>query len=354
MQAIIPLAGLGTRLRPHTHTKPKPLVTVAGKPILGHVLDTLSGLPIDEIIFIVGYLGDQIEKYVRATYAFQAIFVEQKELKGQAHAIALAREHVRDDVLIIFGDSIIGADFSGLGQSNSDGVVYVKEIDDPRRFGVVTLDDDHITRFVEKPSEPISHLAVAGVYYIKDHSLLFRAIDDLLARNIQLKGEFFLADALQLMVDAGARLEARPVTMWVDCGTADSLLETNRYLLRKTVTDGKSGADYIVIPPVSIAPTATLRASIVGPYVFVGERSSILGSVVGPDVSLADDAEIVNSIVKDSVINAGAKIEDAMLASSLIGDNARVRGAFERLNVGDSSEVDSSLKSHVPGLTSGT
>lgn len=343
MQVVIPLAGLGTRLRPHTHTKPKPLVTVAGKPVLGHIIDMLDGLRFEEIIFIVGYLGEQIEQYVTDTYDFPARYVEQKELKGQAHAIRLTRDFVKGPVLIVFGDGIIETDLMGLLDLDSDGVIYVKEVDDPRRFGVVTLKDGFITRFVEKPREPLSNLAVIGIYFIKDHQLLFECIEQLIEQNIQTKGEFYLADALQLMVAQGAEFEVRTADVWEDCGTPESLLQTNRYLLRKTVTDGRNTDNSIIIPPVSIADTASVVNSIVGPYVCIGENSTIVASVVGPYVSIANDNEISSSIVKDSIINQGSRIEEAMLSNSLIGENARVKGTFERLNVGDWSQVDSSL-----------
>jgi glucose-1-phosphate thymidylyltransferase len=196
MKVIIPLAGFGKRLRPHTYTKPKPLVNVAGKPVLGHILDRLNNLDIEEIIFIVGYLGEQIEEYVEATYKFHTRYIEQNELLGQAHAIYLAKDHVREPVLIIFVDTIFEADLKALAELTADGAIYVKEVDDPRRFGVVTLQDGFITHFVEKPSTPVSNLAVTGVYYIKDAPMLFECIDELIARNIQTQGEYFLADAL--------------------------------------------------------------------------------------------------------------------------------------------------------------
>ena len=344
MKVIIPLAGFGTRLRPHTYTKPKPLVNVAGKPVLGHILDKLKDLDIEEIIFIVGYLGDQIEAYVKATYDFPARYIEQKELLGQAHAISLAKDYVKEPVLIIFVDTIFEAELKALAELTSDGAIYVKEVENPRRFGVVTLKDRFITSFVEKPEKYISNLAVIGVYYIKDAEMLFECIDELIEKNIQIKGEYYLANALQLMVDRGTRFNAPTVDVWEDCGTADSLLQTNRYLLRKGVSNGQEANNSIVIPPVYIAESAKVTNSIVGPYVYIGPNSTLKDSIVGPYVSLAEDSQVTNSIVKDSIINEGSVIEEAMLSSSLIGQNARVRGTFERLNVGDSSEIDSSLR----------
>jgi glucose-1-phosphate thymidylyltransferase len=325
MQVVIPVAGLGTRLRPHTYSKPKPLVSVAGKPVLGHVLDMLKGLDVEEIIFITGYLGDQIEEYVRTNYAFPVRFVEQKELNGQSPAINLTRDFVHNPILIIFVDTIVETDLGYLKQTTADGVMYVKEVADPQRFGVAVLKGDHITKLVEKPTKPVSNLAVVGVYYLRDHDQLFSAIDEQMAKDVKLKGEYFLAGALQIMIDRGAKIEARPVEVWEDCGTADALLQTNRYILSKTNGMGEAlalGEDSIVIPPSYVSPTAKVRNSIVGPY-----------------VSIADNTTIVNSIVKDSIISDGSTIEDSMLQGSLIGNDAHVKGTFERLNVGDLSSI---------------
>ena len=347
MKVIIPLAGFGKRLRPHTYTKPKPLVNVAGKAVLGHILDKLQGLDVEEIVFIVGWLGEQIEAYVSTNYAFKAHYVEQKELLGQAHAIRLAREWVEGEVLIIFVDTIFEADLASLTSLPSDGVIYVKEVDDPRRFGVVTLDEQgFIARFVEKPQTPISNLAVIGVYFVKDAPLLFECIDELIERNIQTKGEYFLADALQLMVNRGSRFNAWPVEVWEDCGTRDAVLHTNRYLLRQVAhSDGEHTENSIVIPPVYIHPSASVVNSIVGPHVHIGANSVVIDSLVGPYVSLAEGSRVRTSIVKDTIVNEESLIEEAMLSWSLVGRDAWVRGAFERLNVGDSSEIDSSTGS---------
>ncbi len=324
MKVVIPLAGFGTRLRPHTFTKPKPLVNVAGKPVLGHILDKLQGLDIDEIVFVVGYLGEQIKQYVEANYSFPARYVEQKELLGQAHAIHLAREYLSGPLIIIFVDTIFEADLSELESEEADGVIYVKEVEDPRRFGVVIVENGEITRLVEKPDTIENNLAVIGVYYVKDAAKLVQAIDELIARDIKTKGEYFLADALQVMIDNGARFRAAPVDVWEDCGKPETVLHTNRYLLERS--GGQVNRDLensIVIPPVYIADSARVVESIVGPY-----------------VTIDADSVVQRSILQDSIINKGANIEDSMLRQSLIGDHAVVRGSFERLNVGDSSQID--------------
>ncbi len=322
MNVIIPTAGLGTRLRPHTHTRPKPLVPVAGKAVIGHLLDKLKILPIDDVVFITGYLGTQIEEYVRKNYNFKSHFVEQTELKGQAHAIALARNMVTGPTLILFVDTIFEANLNILNQTDADGVIYVSEVDDPSRFGVALLEDGVITKLVEKPSTPVSNLALIGAYFVREVTELFAAIDVLIEKNIQTKGEFYLADALQLMIDNGTRFSAETATMWEDCGTAPALLRTNRYLLQHETGNVEQRDGAIIVPPV-----------------FIGEHVEIRNSIIGPFVSVADHSVIVDSIVRDSIINQGASIQSSTLEGSLIGEGAHIRGEFQHLNVGDSSVI---------------
>ncbi|MEA3345606.1 MAG: sugar phosphate nucleotidyltransferase [Chloroflexota bacterium] len=325
MKVVIPLAGFGTRLRPHTYTKPKPLVNVAGKPVLGHILDKLLGLEIEEIIFIVGYLGEQIEHYVDTHYQFNARYVEQKEMLGQAHAIFLARDFLPGSALTIFVDTIFETDLSSLDELEADGVVYVKEVEDPRRFGVVVLEEGHITRLIEKPSSLEHNLAIVGLYYVKDMPWLMRAIDQLMEEGITTDGEYYLADALQIMIDDGARLIARPVEVWKDCGKPETVLDTNRYLLTHGCGNGVEieAPDSLIVPPVHIAPSARIVHSIIGPYVTIAPRCEVRGSVI-----------------RDSIIDEGAHIADTMLEQSLIGKGAIVKGRYQKLNVGDSSSVD--------------
>lgn len=326
MKAIILLAGLGTRLRPHTWSKPKPLVQVAGKPVLGHILDSLASLKLDEIIFVVGYLGDQIQNYVSQNYPHLcARYVEQTEMKGQAHAINLAREYIDQPVLIIFGDTIWETDFTRLERVQHDGLIYVKEVDDPRRFGVATLKDGFVTRFVEKPAQYVSNLAVVGVYYFRTWQKLLAGIDELFARDIQTKGEYFLADAMQLMIQAGARLEVETIPVWEDCGTVPAILKTNRYLLSKQ------------------SYARPIEGSVILPPVFISDKAEIRNSIIGPNVSVSENAVIENSILRDCIISEGAYIENRMLEASLIGKDARVVGTFQRMNVGDSSEIESGI-----------
>ncbi len=324
MKAVILLAGLGTRLRPHTYSRPKPLVNVAGKPVLGHILDGMAEIHFEEIIFIVGYLGDQIQKYVATEYPqLNARFVVQEEMRGQAHAINLAAEYIDQDVLIIFGDTIWETDWTRLKRVESDGLIYCHEVPDPRRFGVVTLQDGFVTRFVEKPQEPISNLAVVGVYYFKAWQKIMQAIDDVLTLNIQTKGEFYLADAMQRMIEQGAKLEAERISVWEDCGTREAILQTNRYLLNKNGGAWIEAENSHIIQPV-----------------YVGAGAQIRRTIVGPNDSISEGAIIEDAILRDCIISENAEVKSAMLEASLVGSNARVYGTFRKLNVGDSSELD--------------
>lgn len=330
MKIIIPLAGYGTRLRPHTFTKPKPLIDVAGKPALGHLLDKLSVLKdVDEYIFTVGYLGDQIEDYVKTNYHFRSRFLEQKEMTGQSPAIALAKEFVDDEpVFIIFGDTLFEADLNLINTTDADALIYIYEVEDPRRFGVVTLDENkHITRFVEKAENPPSNLAIVGMYYIKSGRKLMEAFDWQLENQQKTKGEYFIADALQHMVDQGQHFKTAPLSVWLDVGVPSTVLATNRYLLREGGRDNSQEVSHqykeaIIIPPVNIHPSANIQRA-----------------VIGPDVSVAANCIVRNSIIRNSIIGEGSHIEDALLDESLIGKNAYVGGRYRAYNVGDSSSV---------------
>lgn len=244
---------------------------------------------------------------------------------GQAHAIFLARDFLPDSGLIIFVDTIFETDLSHLGDVDADGVIYVKEVEDPRRFGVVVLEDGRITRLIEKPTSTEHNLAVIGLYYIQDMPWLMEAIGQLMERGITTGGEFYLADALQLMVDDSARLIAQPVEVWKDCGKPETVLETNRYLL----THGRGNSDQV-----------TTQDSLLIPPVHIDSTACIVHSIVGPHVTIAPRCEVRNSVVRDSVIDEGARIFDTMLEQSLIGKEALVKGRYHMLNVGDSSSVD--------------
>jgi glucose-1-phosphate thymidylyltransferase len=319
MKVVIPLAGFGTRLRPHTWSTPKPLVPVAGKPMLGHLIDDLLPLDPAEFIFVYGWLGEQIEAYVRAAYPqIRGRYVEQRELKGQAHALWLVREHVRGELVSVFADTLFEADLGALRGLDADGAAFVKEVDDPRRFGVAELDArGFIARLIEKPATVDNKLVMIGLYYFRQAEQLFAAIETLMARNLHRQGEFFLADAVNVMIERGARLRTLPVAVWQDCGTAEALLETNRYLLERARPAAPARPGVAVIPPVAVAPDATVERAVIGPHVSIGP-----GAVVR------------DAVVRDAILDAGAVVEAALVEHSLIGARARLRGRFRRANLG--------------------
>lgn len=327
MKVIIPLAGFGTRLRPHTYTKPKPLINVAGKTVLGHILDKFAGLDVQEFIIVHGYLGEQIQDYMAKHYPqYRTQFVEQKELIGQADAILRCQPYVSGPVLIVFVDTLFEVDLSGLTNETVDAVAFVREVDDPRRFGVAALGPDgYVTRFVEKPESQDNKLVVIGMYYIKDSLAVMRACQELMDRDIQTRGEYFLADALNLMIEDGKKFRTQTVDVWEDCGKPETVLHTNRYLLEHGHDNSKQldCNSYLIIPPVHIAATAAIHNSVIGPY-----------------ATIADGCRITGSIIRDSIIDEDAIIEDATLDQSLIGKGALVKSSYRRLNVGDSSSVD--------------
>ena len=326
MKVVIPLAGFGTRLRPHTFTKPKPLINVAGKPVLGHVLDMFNNLPVDEFIFITGYLGDQIEQYVTQKYPhLKARYFEQKELNGQSTAVYLAKDYLEGPMLIVFVDTIVETDLSMLKDEKADAVAWVKPVEDPRRFGVAIVGENgYVTRLIEKPGDVKNNLVVVGFYYLKDSQAFMHAIEEQIAQDIKTKNEYFLADALQLMLDKGMKMRVQPVEVWEDCGKPETVLHTNQYLLDhghdNSVEINIEGN--IIIPPVNIDPTAKLTHSVIGPH-----------------VTIAAGCRVENSIIRDSIIDEGATIQSAVLTQSLIGKEARLNGKFRTFNIGDSSEV---------------
>ena len=325
MKAIIPVAGSGRRLKPLTHTMPKPLLNVAGKPILGHILDELIDVGVDHVILVVGRLGERIQEYVREHYDIRADFVEQKEPQGIGHAVYQARELVRPDepVLILLGDTIFKADFEAV-LSGSTSAVGVRAVEDPSRFGVAVVEDHMVTRLVEKPETPVSNLALVGIYYFARAGILFEALRDTVQRGeSEDRGRLIhLTDALELMIRGGERLRAVTVNGWFDCGEAESLLRTNRFLLDQSGSPAEIRGS-IVVGPVAIHPSARVVRSVVGPYATVSEGASI-----------------IDSIVRDTIINDDAVVENCLLRHSLVGEEAVVRGTFQRLNVGDSAVVE--------------
>ena len=310
MKVIIPLAGKGTRLLPLTKHIPKPLIRVAGRPVMDYVVDKLDGLDVEELIFITGHLKEQVEAYVRKTYRQPARFIEQKVQDGTAGAVNLARPHVDGPVLIIFVDTLFDADLTLINRSRADGVIWAKEVEDYQRFGVVVADaDGHMTRIVEKPSEPISRLANIGLYYVRDWPTLFEGIDWTM-RQPQQKGEWFLTEAFQYMIDHGKKIFTAEVGGWYDCGKVDTLLETNLHLLthgRERRPRPKRGVT--VHEPVHVAKGAKL------------ERCTI-----GPNVTIDEGATVAGSTLRDAIVGRNATVVDSTVTRSLIGDEVEVRG----------------------------
>ena len=325
MKAIIPTAGLGVRLRPQTFTQPKGLLQVAGKPMLAHIVDELVAAGVDEIIFVVGYLGEKIETWAQAQYgSLHLHFVTQTQALGNGHAVYVAREYLDGKpTLVIFGDTIIKGDVAGLLHSTRS-MAGVKEVEDPRRLGVVELDGTgNVRRIIEKPQTPPSHMAVIGAYFIKNSAALRGALDQLVREDRRMRGEFWLADALQLMVDGGEHMGTFAIEHWYDCGTVDALLEANRDLLKLAPPPIPAALASQVIPPSYVSPSAVLE-----------------GSAVGPHVSIGDGVRIVNSTVKDSIINTHALVEGARLEHSVVGEGAVIRKVQGKINVGAASLLD--------------
>ncbi len=321
MKVVIPAAGAGTRLRPHTYTTPKSLLPVAGKPILGHILDGIKGFDVSEVIIIVGSYRDRIEDFVRESYSFKTRYVEQKELRGLGYAVYLAADYFGDEpIFIVLGDTIYKADLDTVFR-NGGNYIGVKSVKDPRRFGVAEVEADKITRLIEKPENPTSNLAVVGLYYIEDSDVLKSSLKEIVEGGKRTKGEYQLTDALQIMIEKGAELKVFDVDGWYDCGKPETLLSTNRYLLNEMESSEKIKGS-IIIPPVFVPPSAKIDNSIIGPYVSIG-----------------DGAKISNSIIRDSIIGRETEVERSVFELSLIGDFARIKTGVQRLNIGSSSEI---------------
>jgi glucose-1-phosphate thymidylyltransferase len=323
MRAIIPVAGVGSRLRPHTFTLPKVLLNVAGKPILGHILDKIIGEGILEGTIVVGHMSDMIREYVSRTYpSFRADYVEQDERLGLGHAIYLSRNTMNaEPVLIILGDTIFDVDLGPVLRQQYSSL-GVKMVDDPRRFGVAETQNGSIVRLVEKPEHPMSNLAVVGLYYIHNPRLLISCLNELVAKDIRTKGEYQLTDALQMMIERGEAMKTFMVDGWYDCGKPETLLSTNRALLEKKSTS-RQVEGVVVIDPVYISPSAKLTSCVIGPFTSVGEGASIS-----------------ESIVRNSIVGEEAQVHRSLLDNSIVGSGATVMGSFNRVNVGDSSEVN--------------
>ena len=322
MRAIIPVAGVGSRLRPHTYTVPKVLLNVAGKPIIGHIMDKIIAEGFDSATIIVGYLGDLIKEYITENYKIKVDFVEQEERLGLGHAIFLSRHTIsKDPILIILGDTIFDVDLGNMIKSEYS-TIGVKEVKDPRRFGVAEIENGFITKLIEKPEHPTSNLAIVGLYFIKHPDVLIDCLKENIKRDVRTKNEYQLTDGLQAMIERGEKLTTFNIEGWFDCGKPETLLETHRHLLHETQT--------------SIIPDGV----VVRPPVFISPKAIVKNSVVGPFATIADGARVEDSIVRNSIISENATVENALLEDSIIGSNALIKGGFKRINIGDSSELE--------------
>ncbi len=329
MKAVIPLAGKGTRLRPHTHHIPKPLVRVAGKPVLDFLLDDLLDAGVDEIVFIVGHLDAAIRAHVAERYpGVTPRYVVQEVQDGTAGAVGLAEPWVDDQLLIVFADTLFEADL-GLARKldpGKAGVIWAKEVDDYQRYGVIVTDHaGDMRRIVEKPRDPVSRLANIGLYHVRDHALLFEGIRHTLAAGPSPSGEYYLTDAFQYMVDAGARIATAPVGAWLDAGNAGAVLEANRHLIA-----GSRGG---------VAETARVEESVVSPVSRIEAGALVTGCRIGDNVTVEAGARVSDSVLRDTIVGGGATVEGSRLRQSIVGSGAVVRGFNGSLSIIDHSEV---------------
>lgn len=328
MKAIIPVAGAGTKLRPHTYTQPKALIPLAGKTVLSIIIDQLKEAGIRDFIFIVGYLGEKIQDYVKTHYPeLTCHFVYQNERYGTGHAIDLAKEIVQEDeVFIVLGDTIAEYDVKAMVESTVS-TLAVKKVDDPRNFGVAEINDDgYIGRVVEKPAIPKSNMALVGIYKIIESHDLFVCIKKLMERGERTVSELSLTDAIECMIQSGAKFKSIKVQTWFDCGKKETLLKSNATLLKKfggKVEGMEKFENTIIIPPVSIAEGCDIKNSVIGPHVTIGEHT------------------ILNyTIVKESIIGSFSRLYDVVLDDSLIGSDTGIKGETRSLNIGDNTDID--------------
>lgn len=329
LKIVIPMAGLGTRVRPHTWSKPKPLMSLAGKTVLDHILTTFNTLPATqkyEFVFIVGHMADQVESHMQTNYPHvKTHYVEQTEMKGQSHAIWLARKYLDGPMLMVFSDTLIETDLSSIPQEENDIVAWVKPVENPERFGVAQLGQDgFITRLVEKPTDRSNNLVLVGFYYFKEAKSLLSAIEEQMEQNIQLKGEFFIVDAINIMLGRGSKARTQKVDIWLDAGVPQTVLETNRYLLEHGMDNSMvcHCNEAVIIPPVFIHPSAELKNAVIGPYVSIGAGCAISASVI-----------------RNSILDDKAEVIDAILDSSLIGRHVHIEGRPSTINIGDDSVI---------------
>ena len=325
MKVIIPLAGKGTRLRPHTHLVPKPMLKIAGKPVMAYILEDLERLGgVEQVIYVTGHLKEKVEHYAKTQFKLPAAFVEQTVQDGTAGAVKLAQPYVDQDVLIIFVDTIFETDLSVIKTTDADGIIWVKEVEDYQRFGVVVTDKDgNMTKIVEKPDTPISKRANIGLYYVKNWKLLYEGIDWTLSQPKN-KGEYYLTDAFQYMIDKGAKLKVIDVEGWYDAGKLDTLLETNRIVLEKGAARR----------PKNVEKSVTIHDP-----VYVEDDVMLSNATIGPNVTLGKGSRIEGSTLTDTIVGSKCTIRQSTLHNSLIGDDVIIEGLKGELTVSDHSEV---------------
>jgi glucose-1-phosphate thymidylyltransferase len=328
MKVIIPVAGIGSKLRPHTHTQPKALVPVAGKAILNHIIDNLLSLGLTEFVFVIGYLGDKIEEHIRESYpSLNADFIVQEPREGIGQAVWLTRDKIKgQEVLIVLGDTIFDADLAEvLRQPYSS--VGVKKVDNPGNFGVVEHNSEgFLTKVVEKPLIPKSNLALVGLYKIKETDKLIEALDYNIRNNKRTLNDFHLTDGLMRIIEEGVQIKSFPVENWYDCGIKSKLLETNAIFLKRNFKNAQPEYNFentIIIPPVIIA-----------------KGCKINNSIIGPNVSIGEETIVSNSILNDAIIGSFSELKNAVLHHSLVGSDASLKGLSQSLNIGDSTEID--------------
>ena len=322
MKVIIPTAGSGTRLRPHTFTSPKTLIQVAGRPILDYLLEPLLELSnLSELIFIVGDKGEQIRNYVKTHYSLPTTYIWQNEQKGLGHAISLAKERDNGEpILILLGDKIFEVNYQQILQ-NPYTVIGVKTVENPQGVGIVETEGEFITRLIEKPEHPPTNLVIEGAYYLQNSGLLFQCLDEIIERNICTRDEYQLTDGLQLMLEYGERMRVEFINS-LHCGTPDQLLTANQSILDKRAPQIYRFPNSVIIPPV-----------------FTGKGVVIENAIIGPYASIGDGTQIVNAIIKNAIIHPNAKVQDALIHRSVVGPDARVCGIFHQLNIGSAAQI---------------